>query len=134
MTTVPYVLFLVLGAALVVLDCRVLRRSARSYVAELYPELPLADSIDKLLTFLLHFVGFGILALVSALDLGGGGALQAIVVHAGVLLLILAAAHGVTIRSLARLRERQQEWELGEQLTQQTEERLHPEDEKAETG
>jgi hypothetical protein len=134
MTTVPYVLFLVLGAALVVLDCHVLRRSARSYVAEIYPELPLADSIDNLLAFLLHFVGFGILALVSALDLGAGGALQNVVVHVGVLLVVLAAAHGVTIRSLVRLRDRQQEWELGEHLTQQTEERLRADGEKAETG
>lgn len=124
MTTVPHVLFLLLGAALVVLDCRVLRRSARKYVDAVYPELELAEPIDRVLTALLHFVAFGILALVSVLDFGELGALQDVVAHLGVLLLVLAAAHGATLRSLGRLRERQEEHDLGDELAQRTEQRL----------
>lgn len=124
MTTAPYVVFLLAGTALVLLDCHVLRRSARKYLDAVYPETQLADPIDRVLTALLHFVAFGVLALVSVLDFGGLGGLQAVVAHLGVLLLVLAAAHGATIRSLGRLRERQEERDLGDELAQRTEQRL----------
>lgn len=124
MVTVTHVVFLVLGTALVVVDGQLLRRSGTTYLKAAYPEGPVADSVNQLLTVLFHLVALGVVALISVLDLGSSG-LEDVVVRTGVLLLVLAVAHAVTIGALARLRARQQDRVLGDHLVARTDERLH---------
>lgn len=124
MITATHVVFLVLGIALVVVDGQLLRRSGTTYLKAAYPEGPVADSVNQLLTVLFHLVALGVVALVSALDLGTGG-FEDVVVRTGVLLLVLAVAHGVAIGALGRLRARQQDRALGDHLVARTDERLH---------
>lgn len=125
MNTVGYVLFLVLGVAVILLDGQLLLRSSTTYLDAVYPEAPVVDSVRQLLMVLFHMGAFGILALISGLDLVGfPGGLEDFVARLGILLLILALAHGVTIWALIRLRLRQQERRLGDELTARTEERL----------
>lgn len=125
MASVPYVLFLVLGVVLVLVDGLLLRRSGTTYLKAVYSEVPIADSVNQLITVLFHLVALGVVALISVLDLGLVG-FEDVVLRTGILLLVLAAAHGVTLWALARLRSRQQERMLGDHLTARAEQRLDP--------
>ena len=124
MVTATHVVFLALGVVLVAVDGQLLRRSGTTYLKAAYPEAPVADSVNQLVTVLFHLVALGVVALLSAPDPGSSG-FEDVVVRTGILLLVLAVAHAVTIGTLARLRSRQQEGLLGEQLTARTDERLH---------
>lgn len=124
MVTVTPVVFLVVGVVLVAVDGQLLRRSGTTYLKAAYPDAPVADSVNQLVTVLFHLVALGVLALLSAVDLGLAG-FEDVVVRTGILLLLLALAHGVTIGVLARLRARQQAGQLSEELTARTDERLH---------
>lgn len=123
MVTVSHVVFLVLGVVLVVVDGQLLRRSGTTYLEAAYPEAPVADSVNQLLTVLFHLVALGVVALISVPDLGATG-VEDVVLRSGVLLLVLALAHAVTIGVLARLRARQQDRLLGDRLVARTGERL----------
>ncbi|WP_156893458.1 hypothetical protein [Actinokineospora enzanensis] len=101
-----YVLFLVLGIALVVVDGQIIYRSGLRYLSDSYGEAQSARSMARLVSVLFHFTVLGVLALISAIGLGGDTPLEAIVRKLGVVLLLLALAHAFTIRMLTRMRDR----------------------------
>ncbi|SEQ94932.1 hypothetical protein [Actinokineospora terrae] len=101
-----YVLFLVLGIALVVADGQIIYRSGLRYLADSYGEDESARSMARLVSVLFHFAVLGVLLLISAIDLGGDTQLVAMVRKLGVVLLLLAVAHALTIRMLTRMRDR----------------------------
>ena len=122
-STTSYVLFLILGVLLVFVDGQLMRRSGTTYLKAVYPEVQVADSVNQLVTVLFHLVGLGIVALVSTVGLAGDP-FQALVTRTGVLLLVLAVTHGITLGALARLRGKQRERQLQDELTSRTEQRL----------
>jgi hypothetical protein len=63
--------------------------------------------MTRLVTVLFHLAVLGLLALLSTIDLGGGSTLPAVVGKLGVMLLVLAIAHGITIAVLSRIRDEQ---------------------------
>ena len=101
-----YVAFLIIGIVLVAIDGHLIYRSAVRYLANRYTERGSATSLARLVSVLFHLVVLGVLALVSVIDINAGGQLQTVVLRLGVLLLILAAAHGLTITILNRMRDR----------------------------
>ena len=101
-----YVAFLIIGIVLVAIDGHLIYRSAVRYLANRYTERGSATSLARLVSVLFHLVVLGVLALVSVIDIDAGGQLQTVVLRLGVLLLILAAAHGLTITILNRMRDR----------------------------
>lgn len=101
-----YVAFLIIGIALVAIDGHLIYRSAVRYLTDSYSDRSSATSIARLVAVLFHLVVLGVLALISVIDIDAGAQLQTVVVRLGVLLLILAAAHGVTIAILNRMRDR----------------------------
>lgn len=101
-----YVAFLIIGIVLVAIDGHLIYRSAVKYLANRYTERSSATSMARLVSVLFHLVVLGVLALVSVVDIDAGGQLQTVVLRLGVLLLILAAAHGLTISILNRMRDR----------------------------
>ncbi|WP_253842347.1 hypothetical protein [Actinokineospora globicatena] len=101
-----YVLFLVLGIALVVVDGQIIYRSGLRYLADSYGELESARSMARLVSVLFHFSVLGVLLLISAIDFGGDTQLTAMVRKLGIVLLLLAGAHALTIRMLTRMRDR----------------------------
>ncbi|TDQ00903.1 hypothetical protein EV186_102769 [Labedaea rhizosphaerae] len=101
-----YVAFLIIGIVLVAIDGHLIYRSAVRYLANRYTERGSATSMARLVSVLFHLVVLGVLALVSVIDIDAGGQLQTVVLRLGVLLLILAAAHGLTITILNRMRDR----------------------------
>jgi hypothetical protein len=96
----------ILGALVVLIDGQVLFRSSVGYLAEVYHPRH-ARQVASLATVLFHLVMFGAVALVASFSLGPGAGIQPLLARVGVLLLVTALGHGVTMAVLSRLREQQ---------------------------
>src|SRR6266496_4255383 len=107
MSTNAYLSFLAIGVVLVLLDGQVIYRSGRRYLENSYGDPTASASMTRLVTALFYIATLGILALISTFDLGGSD-LPGVVGRIGVLLLVLALAHGITIGVLAHIRGEQQ--------------------------
>lgn len=118
-----YVAFLLLGIVLIAVDGQVLYRSGRRYLASAYREGGGAGSVGRLVTILFYLVMLGVLALVSTVDAPTNGSLPQLVNRIGILLLIMAAGHGIATWILATLRRNQENQRLSEKLTHQFEDR-----------
>ncbi|RZQ60648.1 hypothetical protein [Amycolatopsis suaedae] len=105
MDTNAYVVFLVLGVLLVVADGQIIYRSGRRYLEHSYGDATASASMTRLITVLFHLAVLGLLALLSTVDFGNDSLMEAVVAKLGVLLLVLAAAHGVTLLVLSRIRD-----------------------------
>jgi hypothetical protein len=99
-------LFLVVGVILVLADGFIIYRSGRRYLGDAYDDPGASSSMNRLITVLFHLVVLGVLALLSIVDFGGDS-VQTVVAKLGVMLLVLALAHAVTIAILTRIRENQ---------------------------
>ncbi|MDT7798846.1 MAG: hypothetical protein QOI78_2279 [Actinomycetota bacterium] len=106
MSTNAYLAFLLIGALLVVADGQIIYRSGRRYLENSYGDPAAGASMARLVTVLFHLATLGVLALVSTIDIGGD--LPSIIARVGVLLLILALAHAITLGALARIRGEQE--------------------------
>ncbi|SFB64007.1 hypothetical protein SAMN05216266_13919 [Amycolatopsis marina] len=104
MDTDSLMTFLVVGVILVAIDGFIIYRSGRRYLGDAYGDEGASSSMNRLVTVLFHLVVLGVLALLSVVDFGGNS-VQAVVAKLGVLLLVLALAHAITIAVLTRIRE-----------------------------
>lgn len=107
MDTNTYVIFLLVGISLVVIDGQIIYRSGKHYLRRVDGNAEAGSSITQLITVLFHLVVLGILALISTIDFPGGSSLPSVVGRVGVMLLVLALAHAITLSVLARMREEQ---------------------------
>lgn len=107
MTTNAYLSFLAIGIALVLIDGQIIYRSGRRYLENSYGDPAAGASMTRLVTVLFHLATLGVLALISTVNLGGSD-LPGVVGRLGVLLLILALAHAITLGALARIRGEQE--------------------------
>ncbi|MCR6490237.1 hypothetical protein M8542_46265 [Amycolatopsis sp. OK19-0408] len=107
MTTNAYLSFLAIGVALVLIDGQIIYRSGRRYLENSYGDPAAGASMTRLVTVLFHLATLGVLALVSTIDMGGSD-LPGVVGRLGVLLLILALAHAITLGVLSRIRGEQE--------------------------
>ena len=106
MSTNAYLSFLVIGVVLVLIDGQIIYRSGRRYLESSYGDPAAGASMTRLVTVLFHLATLGILALMSTIDLGDG--IPGVVKRVGVLLLILAIAHAITLAVLSRIRGEQE--------------------------
>ena len=113
-----YVTFLVLGIVLVVVDGQLIYHSGKGYLRRAYDEEQ-AGAMMRLTAVLFHLVVLGLLALVSIVDVETGDPVKNVVVKLGVVLLLLALAHGVTMAILARIRDRQMQQQLADQMAEE---------------
>ncbi|MEV0085485.1 hypothetical protein [Saccharopolyspora sp. NPDC050642] len=111
-----FMVFLVVGAALVVADGQLIRRSGTTYLQSTARDSAAADSVNRLVVVVFHLAALGLLALISVVPMDLGSAPETVVARLGVLLLVLAVAHGVTIWTLGRIRTRQQSRMLQEEV------------------
>ncbi|MET8851876.1 hypothetical protein [Amycolatopsis sp. NPDC004625] len=107
MTTNAYLSFLAIGIALVLIDGQIIYRSGRRYLENSYGDPAAGASMTRLVTVLFHLATLGVLALISTIDMGSSD-LPGVVGRIGVLLLILALAHAITLGVLARIRGEQE--------------------------
>ncbi|MGW5642519.1 hypothetical protein ACWEV3_14575 [Saccharopolyspora sp. NPDC003752] len=111
-----FMVFLVIGAALVVADGQLIRRGGTTYLQSTARDSAAADSVNQLVVVVFHLAALGLLALISVVPMDLGSAPETVVARLGVLLLVLAVAHGVTIWTLGRIRTRQQSRMLQEEV------------------
>lgn len=107
MDTNTYLTFLLLGAALVVIDGQIIYRSGRRLLRQSGADARGAESMTRLIAVLFHLVSFGVLALGSTIDADSWGTITGVVFRLGLLLLFLALAHWVATVVLANFRDRE---------------------------
>jgi hypothetical protein len=101
-----FVLFLLLGIALVALDGQIIYRSGSRYLENSYTDQSSAGSMARLVSVLFHLAVLGVLALISTIDISADSPLESVVIRLGVLLIVLAIGHGIAIKVLTRMRDR----------------------------
>jgi hypothetical protein len=116
MDTNSYIAFLVLGAILVAIDGQIIYRSGRRYLEHSYGDPESGKSMTRLVTVLFHLAILGVLMLISTVDVGGDNQTEGVITRLGIVLLLLAVAHGLTVVILARVRDRQMQERLAEEM------------------
>ena len=111
--------FLVLGIVQVVVDGQLIYRGGKGYLKRAAYDEEQAGSMMKLTTVLFHLVVLGLLALVSIIDVDTGDPVKNVVLKLGIVLLLLALAHGATMAILARIRDRQVQQQLADEMAEE---------------
>lgn len=102
-----YVIVVLLGVVLTIMVGLILYRAGGPFLEEVFDDPQRAHSINGLLMVLLNLVVLGVLGLISVVDIPWAqGRLQLMVAKLGVVLLVLGAAHGLTMYGLGRVRSR----------------------------
>jgi hypothetical protein len=114
-----YVTFLVLGIVLVFVDGQLIYHSGKGYLKRAAYDDEQAGAMMRLTAVLFHLVVLGLLALVSIIEVETGDPVKNVVVKLGVVLLLLALAHGVTMAILSRIRDRQLQQQLADQMAEE---------------
>ena len=110
-----YVTFLALGVVLVLIDGQLISRSGRGYLRKVY-EPEEVRSMIHLVSGLFHLVVLGLLALISLINVDTGLPIRDVVVKLGVLLLLLAVAHGFTLTILMKIRDRRWQEQMSDEI------------------
>ncbi|MTD58779.1 hypothetical protein [Amycolatopsis pithecellobii] len=107
MDTNAYVIFLVVGALMVVVDGQIIYHSGKRYLEHSAGDARAESSMTRLIAVLFHLVVLGALALLSTVPFPGGSSLPSVIGRLGVMLLVIGIAHAIAIAALARMREEQ---------------------------
>lgn len=107
MNSGAYLLILAIGAVIVLIDGQLIMRKAPSYLDEVYENPRRSRQITAMVVGLFHLVMLGVVALVSSVGLDQNAGTQTVLARIGVLLLLAAVGHGVTLLVLSRLREQE---------------------------
>ncbi|MFC3890820.1 hypothetical protein ACFOWZ_04990 [Lentzea rhizosphaerae] len=119
MDTNSYIAFLVISALLVVIDAVVVTISGRKYLSDDdHPGRSVAAS--WLTTTLFSLIVLGLVAVISTVDLPVDGSLQKLVTKLGLVLLLLAVAHAITMAVLTRYRGEERQEHLAEEYAEQS--------------
>lgn len=103
MGTDAYLAFIALGLIMIVADGQLLYHSGKRYLSDV-DEGDAIYSMAKLVTVLFHLVMFGFLALLSVLSFEfGGHTVRAVIGNLGILLLLLALVHAVTMAVMSQM-------------------------------
>jgi protein-S-isoprenylcysteine O-methyltransferase Ste14 len=103
----PYISILVIGVVIVLVDGQLILRNSPGYLAAVYNEPKRARQVAALVTVLFHLVMLGVVALVSSIALSPDAGLRSVLARTGMILILTAVGHGVTIGVLSRLRQQQ---------------------------
>ncbi|GAA1267854.1 hypothetical protein [Saccharothrix xinjiangensis] len=113
-----YAAFLLLGVVLVLIDGQLIYRSGKGYMNRAYGDPEAARSMTRLATVLFHLVVLGLLALVSMISISTGDPVKDVVAKLGIMLLVLALVHAVTMVVLGRIRDRQIQQQLADEMAE----------------
>ena len=102
-----YLLILGIGAMIVLVDGQLIMRKAPSYLDEVYENPRRSRQITAMVVGLFHLVMLGVVALVASVGLDPNAGTQSVLARIGVLLLLAAVGHGITLLVLSRLREQE---------------------------
>lgn len=125
MDTDSYAAFLLISSLLVIVDAVIITISGRKYLGD-DANRGMSLAASWLTTTLFTLIVLGLVALVSTIDLPVDGDLQKLVTKLGIVLLLLAVAHAITMNVLARYRGEERQEQLAEELTDQRRGHTHP--------
>lgn len=107
MDTNSYVLFLVIGTVLVLIDGQIIYRNGRRFLQQATPNAP-AESLTRLVSVLFHLGTLGVLALLSTVDVPADNQVEGVILRLGIILIVLGIAHWIAVSSLGRIRDREE--------------------------
>ena len=110
----PYIVILIIGVLIVLIDGQLILRSSPGYLAEVYENPKQARQVAGLVTVLFHLVMLGVVALVDAVALSEDAGIRSVLARVGAILILTAIGHGVTMQVLSRLRQQQLDTEIAE--------------------
>jgi len=110
-----YATFLFLGVLIVLADGQILYRSGLGYLRKVYSSES-ARSVMQAIAVLFHLATLGLVALISMLNVSTGMPVRDLVVKLGVVLLVLAVAHGITLAIVVGIRNRRREEQIEEEF------------------
>jgi hypothetical protein len=110
-----YATFLLIGVLIVLIDGQIIYRGGLGYLRKVYSG-DSARSVMQLVSVLFHLTVLGALALISMINVSTGMPVRDLVVKLGVVLLILAAAHGITMAIVVNIRDRRREEQIEEEI------------------
>jgi hypothetical protein len=110
----PYLAVLLVGLIIVIVDGQLILRGSPSYLAEAYHDKRQAKRVATLVAVLFHLVMFGVVALVAAIAFSPDAGMSSVLSRIGVLLLLTALGHALTLVVLSRLRAQQTDAEMAE--------------------
>ncbi len=119
--TGTYLAVLVMGTILTLIVGQILLRVGKPYFREIFGDPQVANGYNRLISVLFHLVVLGILAIISTIDIPADGTVQLVVTKMGIVLLVLAGAHGATLWGLNRYQNRRREQELADEVSAQVE-------------
>lgn len=102
-----YVVFLLIGTMLVLIDGQIIYRNGRRFLQQATPNAP-AESLTKLVSVLFHLGTLGILALLSVIDVPTDDPTKGVIVRLGITLLVIGVAHWIAVSTLSRMRDREE--------------------------
>jgi hypothetical protein len=109
----PYLVVLFIGAVIVIVDGQLILRNGPTYLAEVY-RAGSARRISTLVGVFFHLVMLGVVAIVASIGLGQNPGVQSVMARVGVILLLTALGHAVTMTILSRMRQEQEGTDLAE--------------------
>jgi hypothetical protein len=102
-----YVVFLVLGTVLVLIDGQIIYRNGRRFLQQATPNAP-AESLTRLVSVLFHLGTLGVLALLSTIDIPADNQTEGLILRLGIILILLGIAHWIAVSALSRIRDREE--------------------------
>jgi hypothetical protein len=117
---VSLVAVLVLGCAISVVVGNALRGAGRPFLDDVLRDGCLNEAVARLLTVLFYLLALVTVALISILDLPGWSTVYAIALKLGIVLLVIGAAHGLTLIVLLRIKKRRRRQVLEEDFARRT--------------
>lgn len=109
-----YLLILLIGAVIVIVDGQLIFRKSPAYLDEVYQNPGRSRQVSGLVTVLFHLVMLGLVALVASIGLAENPSARSVIARVGVLLLLTALGHAGTMSVLSRLRDQQQSTRIAE--------------------
>jgi hypothetical protein len=109
-----YISILIIGVVIVLVDGQLILRTSPGYLGGVYDNPKRARQVAGLVTVLFHLVMLGVVALVASLALSPDAGIRSVLARVGVILILTAVGHGVTMAVLSRLRQQQLDTEFVE--------------------
>jgi len=110
-----YATFPLIGVLIVLIDGQIIYRAGLGYLRKVYSG-DSGRSVMQLVSVLFHLTVLGAVALISMINVSTGMPVRDLVVKLGVVLLILAAAHGITMAIVVNVRDRRREEQIEEEI------------------
>jgi hypothetical protein len=109
-----YLLILIVGVVIVLVDGQLILRGAPGYLAEVYHSPKEARQVSGMVAVLFHLIMLGVVALVTSIWIAPDAGIRSVLARVGIILVLTAIGHGITMAVLSRLRQQQLDTQIME--------------------